>query len=656
MLKPLLSLTTFCLSLVSMSTSPLGASTLIEKEEILDINYTDTSQLVNKVIPIYELSDLSELSNGFLTSKPIFIKFKINENIEVLDAFNNNLGDFSKFYESYIEGKYLPLIEIDNDEIALSYLDYISNNYYVKDLGIYSNDIRIFKEFSENNKLNKNYFIYDITNFNLLDLADIHKIINISNIYGINSFTIDSHFKDLDKIINEFNEFNKVIFTKNNVDLYDYFKSITSGSSGIITSSLNDLNSALSKFNKLGNTKEQFLASHRGLVTSGINENSLSSIRLADTLNSTYVEIDLQITKDHEIVICHNNELNVTTDCKDNSKITQSSLSKVKSFNLIDNETSVNEKIPTLKEVFSEFKDSDLIFILEFKFDGGFATYPLDVAKYVNEIVKEYDMEDKVIGITFFKGYYDSINKYMPYMTTMYLGAPNGENEFSNLSDLEKTLKFFKKYNTSLDLGYSADLKNHYFNMISRGYFLNSYTFNDPSSLKEPLNIATTDDYYDSSNLIKSIRSDKDFYVINSLDELESNLVTSATKYNGEVLSNFKDYEIIYLEGNESSSTLTLSLYYYDETNDYGLYSNVFKVNLLDNGGNKENNYKEIVGEDGVYFNLDNYEETITSLKAPSNNKLEIILLATLIPLGILLIGITIFIIIKNIHKLRNKT
>ena len=330
MLKPFIILS-ISLSLLSLNTSPNRASIQIEKEDLIDIKSNDTSHLTNQIIPIYELKDANDL-NGFFSYKPVYVKFKINENIEVLDTFNNNLGDLSEFYTTYLEGKYIPLIEINNDDIALNYIEFI-NNFYIKDAAIYSSDLRIFKAFSENNSLNKNYFVYDVSNYNLNDFNNIDTLINVSNIYGVNIFTIDSMNENLKEITNYFHSFNKVVFTKNNKENIEFFNSITSGSNGIITSNLDKLNESLNKFSNDGTTTMKQIVAHRGVVLDGINENSLTSISKAIELNIPFVEIDLQITKDKEIVICHNDELKVTTNCNYNTNISQKTIKQIKKYN-----------------------------------------------------------------------------------------------------------------------------------------------------------------------------------------------------------------------------------------------------------------------------------------------------------------------------------
>ena len=649
MLKPFIILS-ISLSLISLNTSPNRASIQIKKEDLIDIKSNDTSHLTNQIIPIYELKDANDL-NGFFSYKPVYVKFKINENIEVLDTFNNNLGDLSEFYTTYLEGKYIPLIEINNDDTALNYIEYI-NNFYIKDAAIYSSDLRIFKAFSENNSLNKNYFVYDVSNYNLNDFNNIDTLINVSNIYGINIFTIDSMNENLKEITNYFHSFNKVVFTKNNTENIEFFSSITSGSNGIITSNLDKLNESLNKFSNDGTTTMKQMVAHRGVVLDEINENSLTSINKAIELNIPFVEIDLQITKDNEIVICHNDELKVTTDCNDNSKISQKTLKQIKEYNLIDNNGLNNEKIPTLKEVFELSKDTNLRFILEFKFDGGFSTFNLDVAKYVDEIVKKYNMESRVLGITFFKVYYESINTHMSYTPTMYLGAPNGESEFGSYNDFTKAINFFNKYNTCLDLGFDSGLKNQYFNYVSRGFLLNSYTFTDNSFISEPLNFATSDASDQNIELIKEISSESKFYTINSYRELNSKIDFKLVKYNEEVINENFSYQTIILDGDMNSPYLIVSGYYFDEINNYGVYSDAILVSNLEKGGENINPYSYRNGELTPSFNLDNYLEELTSLTKSTD--LHLILLSTLIPLGVICIGSIIFLLIyrkKKIHK-----
>ena len=83
---------------------------------------------------------------------------------------------------------------------------------------------------------------------------------------------------------------------------------------------------------------------HRG--ASGYEpENTLSAFRKAIEMNADYIELDIQSTKDEEIIVMHDTTLNRTTT--GTGKIKNLTLKEIKKFRIQQN----NEEIPTLQQV-----------------------------------------------------------------------------------------------------------------------------------------------------------------------------------------------------------------------------------------------------------------------------------------------------------------
>ena len=82
---------------------------------------------------------------------------------------------------------------------------------------------------------------------------------------------------------------------------------------------------------------------HRG--ASGYEpENTLRSFRKAIELNSDAIELDVQLTKDHKLVVIHDETVNRTTNGK--WKVSELTLKELKKL-----DAGKGEKIPTLEEV-----------------------------------------------------------------------------------------------------------------------------------------------------------------------------------------------------------------------------------------------------------------------------------------------------------------
>jgi len=89
---------------------------------------------------------------------------------------------------------------------------------------------------------------------------------------------------------------------------------------------------------------------HRGGANLG-NENTLSCLTAGLSVGCDMVEIDVHLTKDGELVVCHDPSIDRTTD--GTGKIEDLTLAEIRSFHIKDSKTGevTEETIPTLKEV-----------------------------------------------------------------------------------------------------------------------------------------------------------------------------------------------------------------------------------------------------------------------------------------------------------------
>ena len=123
---------------------------------------------------------------------------------------------------------------------------------------------------------------------------------------------------------------------------------------------------------------------HRG-ATAYEPENTLRSFRKAIELGVNAIELDVRKTKDNELVVIHNEELNKTTN--GNGLVDKLTLKEIKQF-----VTEKNEKIPTLSEAF-QFLDKKVKILVEIKETG--------IEKKIIDLVHEKDLTENVIVISF---------------------------------------------------------------------------------------------------------------------------------------------------------------------------------------------------------------------------------------------------------------
>lgn len=136
---------------------------------------------------------------------------------------------------------------------------------------------------------------------------------------------------------------------------------------------------------------------HRGF-SGKYPENTLLAFEKAVEAGADGIELDVQLTKDGEVVIIHDETIDRTTDGKGFvADYTYEELKKIDASYIYKNHYGFN-KIPTLKEYFALIKDTEIITNIELK--TGVNEY-LGIEKKVFEIIQEFHMEDRVIVSSF---------------------------------------------------------------------------------------------------------------------------------------------------------------------------------------------------------------------------------------------------------------
>jgi len=151
-------------------------------------------------------------------------------------------------------------------------------------------------------------------------------------------------------------------------------------------------------------------------------ENTLLAFEKAVEVGVDFVELDVHQTKDKEIVVCHDEKIDRTTDGK--GFIKEMTYEEIKRYDAGKWMGYPGEKIPLLKEVFEKIGDKVKIFV-EIK--------ECDVAAVV-DLIKKYKMERKVIVGSFNLEYMKEVRKLLPEVST----AVPSMNVPENLGELMK--------------------------------------------------------------------------------------------------------------------------------------------------------------------------------------------------------------------------
>ncbi len=147
---------------------------------------------------------------------------------------------------------------------------------------------------------------------------------------------------------------------------------------------------------RLQKQKQPYVLGHRG-ASGYAPENTMESFKMALEMNCDGVELDVQMSKDGELVIIHDETIDRTSD--GTGWVKDLTFQQLREFNY--NKTHPEYQhcdIPKLDEVLSLFKGTNKIINIEFK--TAIIKYPGIVCK-VMDLVDEYDMNNQVIYSSF---------------------------------------------------------------------------------------------------------------------------------------------------------------------------------------------------------------------------------------------------------------
>ena len=137
---------------------------------------------------------------------------------------------------------------------------------------------------------------------------------------------------------------------------------------------------------------------HRGF-SGKYPENTMLAFKKAVEIGCDGIELDVHFTKDKEIVIIHDEEIDRTTDGKGFVKdYTYEELCKFNAYGKFKDQYDF-QRIPTLREYFELVKDVPG-FVTNIELKTGVFEY-IGIEKAVIDMVKEFSLEDRVILSSF---------------------------------------------------------------------------------------------------------------------------------------------------------------------------------------------------------------------------------------------------------------
>ena len=159
-----------------------------------------------------------------------------------------------------------------------------------------------------------------------------------------------------------------------------------------------------------------YIWAHRG-ADGYAPENTIAAFDLAAEMDADGIELDVQLTKDGQVVVCHDERIDRTSNGK--GWIKDYTLEELKRLDFSGgNEKYAGVQIPTLEEVLELIKDTGMYVDIELK--TQVFTYPGIENKCV-DLVKKMGYEDRVIFCSFNHLSLQKVRLFAPEMKIGYL-------------------------------------------------------------------------------------------------------------------------------------------------------------------------------------------------------------------------------------------
>ncbi len=507
------------------------------------------------------------------------------------ETMNVTLGEetlsLANAFDQHIRGKFIPVVRLDGDTVD-AFIEWMNTTYTITDMMAISSDISVIEKLYADDVCYLVNTVYDLTSLDIpSDRYAMWEYVAAANKAGCNILMLDAAQENLGVAAEYISALTKVCWAYSD-DTFEAVDAIAAGCYGIVADDCTTLGEALAVFNQDGFARAQYIAAHRG-ITAYANENSLTAIAASYSEGATHVEIDLQVTSDGKILICHNSDTNSTSD-RPGFYFSSTSSERLSELTLEDYSRKYEETFPTLEEVFELMSGTDVILILELKMDGGstVAVDELEAIRVLRDIAAQYpEMDGHWYAITFYEPYALGMRELMPEVPVGFLGAarsgkeidedqPAWDGGWTGMSNVSSKIAFMRKYNMVLDESYESATDSTYASYLARGYTQNTWTFQDKSHFSSRANIATSDAAEACAMYVKEIAAPD---TVTAEERAADTVTAEGITYCGWQRSITCSILPIAEEGN----TLTAVLYY-SETDEsglqYGIYSRVVTMTV----------------------------------------------------------------------------
>ncbi|NIK71520.1 MULTISPECIES: glycerophosphodiester phosphodiesterase [unclassified Paenibacillus] len=256
--------------------------------------------------------------------------------------------------------------------------------------------------------------------------------------------------------------------------------------------------------------KHAAIIAHRG-ASGYAPEHTLAAFRSAIEAGADYIEIDLQLTKDGQIIAMHDNTVNRTTDAK--GKVRAMTLDAIKQldagswFNrhhpMYAREEFARQQVPSLSEIFAAF-GRETHYILEIKD----SPYNPGIEEKLLETIRQYGLEDQVIIQSFDVKSLKKIHRMNDRIELLQLMWYNTPARISSVS-----LNKIKKYATGISPNFPKINAAYVHKVQKSGLRIYPYTVNYQLNMDRALSWGVDGIYTDYPDRFREVLRQNSSYV-----------------------------------------------------------------------------------------------------------------------------------------------
>lgn len=404
------------------------------------------TNIVGDIAVVREVNSKAELEAVVKAKKsPAAVILHVDKSLNVVNDKGNKITTFAEAVEAF-DYKIFPVFYVDDEATVNALRTQLKKiNFY--DLFIMSDDAELVKYARE--KMTQVRGIIDYTKTYTKELTDaqvteIRKETMKNNgmiaMLSAKVCTKDAVQKLYDGRIPVW----AVLEDKSNV--IDKYETILSGVTGVVTDETDVIfDIVCEKLAENTLTRNTLNVGHKGMPSAAL-ENTINGAKAAIEAGADVLEIDIYMSKDGKLVVCHSNTTGAV--CDKDLDISQSTWEELKALKVVRNEGEEEgiytpDRLYTLDEFFEEFKNTDVDFFIEFK-GGGEA-----IVKAARDMVNAYDLYDRCHTITFTESTMEYIRKLWPEMTIGYLTYSIDVPEGNENSVMATVMKVIGRYNAS---------------------------------------------------------------------------------------------------------------------------------------------------------------------------------------------------------------